>query len=336
MRLDPHDDRWVEEMFRAGFSVRAVHSVLPEASRSALYRKRRNLFTFGAVSRPKEACVPSGRRQLITPEMEDWIVDLLAQKGDIWQEELIYELFHEFNVVVSQAVISRFMQRIRFSKKVNTRIAAQRDQAARDAFEVTVRQYEAEQLLYVDESSVSEKTLFRRYGWSAIGLPAYTRSALRRGTRCSVLPAYSVDGYIPGATLVVEGSVTAAIFEDWLEHRVLPYCEPFPRRRSVIVMDNCSTHHGDRVQQLCDKAGVRLLYLPAYSPDYNPIELSFHLLKQWLRRYRDLAPQWGCEGYRELWMEHLRGACNEWGTYVNHRVLFKKARVRVETGVDDD
>lgn len=78
MRLDPYNDQWVKEMLRAGFSVRAVHSVLPEASRSALYRKRRNLFTFRAVPRPKEACVPRGVRQLITPEMEDWTADLLA------------------------------------------------------------------------------------------------------------------------------------------------------------------------------------------------------------------------------------------------------------------
>ncbi|KEQ92062.1 hypothetical protein AUEXF2481DRAFT_43468 [Aureobasidium subglaciale EXF-2481] len=56
-------------------------------------------------------------------------------------------------------------------------------------------------------------------------------------------------------------------------------------------MDNCSTHHLKRIIDICSQAGVYLLYLPPYSPHLNPIEQSFHLLKQWLKRWRDLAPR---------------------------------------------
>jgi hypothetical protein len=101
--------------------------------------------------------------------------------------------------------------------------------------------------LFLDESAASEKVLFRNRSWSQIGLPAYTRSELMNKTRCSVLPALDIHGYIPGATLVVEGAVTQAMYEHWLETVVLPQCEPFPGKRSIVIMDNCSTHHSDKV-----------------------------------------------------------------------------------------
>ena len=105
----------------------------------------------------------------------------------------------------------------------------------------------SEMLPYLDESAASEKVMFRRRSWSAIGLPAYTRSELLSKVRCSVLPALDIHGYLPGATLVVEGAVTQAMYEHWLETVVLPQSEPYPGRRSIIIMDNCSTHHSDKV-----------------------------------------------------------------------------------------
>lgn len=66
----------------------------------------------------------------------------------------------------------------------------------------------ADMLLYLDELAASEKVLFRRRSWSQIGSPTYTRSELVCKTRCSVLPALDINGYLPGTTLVVEGAVT--------------------------------------------------------------------------------------------------------------------------------
>jgi len=102
-------------------------------------------------------------------------------------------------------------------------------------------------LLYLDESAASEKVLFRRRSWSQIGHPAYPRSELVSKTRCSALPVLNIDGYLPGSTLVVEGAVTQEILEHWLETAILPRCEPFPGKRSIIIIDNCSTHHSDKV-----------------------------------------------------------------------------------------
>lgn len=55
--------------------------------------------------------------------------------------------------------------------------------------------------------------------------------------------------------------------------------------RSVLVMDNASFHHSNRIKQMCWDAGVKLMYLPPYSPDLNPIEEFFSELKAFIRRH---------------------------------------------------
>jgi hypothetical protein len=146
----------------------------------------------------------------------------------------------------------------RLSSKVNTRIADRRSVVEQGLYEEALAELMAQgrpvdvdpmdMLLYLDESAASEKVMFRRRSWSAIGLPAFTRSELVSKVRCSVLPALDVHGYLPGSTLVVEGAITQAIYEHWLETVVLPQSEPFPGRRSIVIMDNCSTHHSDKVR----------------------------------------------------------------------------------------
>jgi len=64
---------------------------------------------------------------------------------------------------------------------------------------------------------------------------------------------------------------------EFLEHQVLPLCSPYPGRLSVLVMDNARIHHGGEIIEPC--SGVRILYLPPYSPDLNPIEEAFLKIK---------------------------------------------------------
>ena len=58
----------------------------------------------------------------------------------------------------------------------------------------------------------------------------------------------------------------------------------FPGPRSVLVLDNIGTYLSEDLAAMYEEAGVRLEYLPLYSPDYNPIEESFSALKTWMRR----------------------------------------------------
>jgi transposase len=64
---------------------------------------------------------------------------------------------------------------------------------------------------------------------------------------------------------------------------------PYPAKHSVLVMDNARIHHNDNLITAIEDAGSKVLYLPPYSPDFNPIETAFSALKSWLKRYRDIV-----------------------------------------------
>jgi transposase len=61
--------------------------------------------------------------------------------------------------------------------------------------------------------------------------------------------------------------------------------ERYSDRRVVVVIDNCSTHTNPEVELILEAAGYSLRYLPPYSPDFNPIELVFLVLKAWIKRW---------------------------------------------------
>ena len=82
------------------------------------------------------------------------------------------------------------------------------------------------------------------------------------------------------AARTFDGPINAALFEDWVETCLVPTLSP----GEIVVMDNLPAHKGPRVEQLIKAAGAQLRYLPAYSPDMNPIVKAFSKLKAFLRK----------------------------------------------------
>lgn len=105
---------------------------------------------------------------------------------------------------------------------------------------------------------------------------------LKRNCSYSVLPALSIDGIFYSDIKL--GSYNGDEFLEWLDG-LLEEMNPYPASRSVLVLDNCRIHHVEGVQEKCDEHGVRLIYLPPYSPDLNPIEEAFSYVKAHIRRH---------------------------------------------------
>ena len=82
---------------------------------------------------------------------------------------------------------------------------------------------------------------------------------------------------------VFQGSTDSAVFEDFIE-QLLPLCSKWPEPKSVLVMDNASFHHTERITQMCYDAGVKLVYLLLYSLDLNPIKEFFAELKAFIKQ----------------------------------------------------
>ena len=80
--------------------------------------------------------------------------------------------------------------------------------------------------------------------------------------------------------MILEGSANAQVFEIYLEQILAPNLQ----KGQIVVMDNLSTHKGQKVREIIEARGCHLLFLPAYSPDFSPIEEAFSKVKAALRR----------------------------------------------------
>ena len=156
--------------------------------------------------------------------------------------------------------------------------ASERDEFLRVAWRVGVAgSVGAERFVFVDECGANT-SLHQLYAWSRRGERAPCSAPRNWGANVTLLASMSLEGM--GPCLAVEGATTKAVFETYVERVLAPSLRP----AQVVVMDNLSSHKGPRVRELVEARGCELLYLPAYSPDLNPIEEAFSKLKALLRK----------------------------------------------------
>ena len=149
-------------------------------------------------------------------------------------------------------------------------------QAEREAWPEVIEEIPVRNLVFVDESSAST-SMVRLYGRGPVG-ERVTDSAPLGGWRTyTMLSAIRLDG--PFAPLLLDGAVDGDVFTAWLEQMLIPEL----REDDVLVMDNLPAHRIRAVSGLLEKSGHRLLYLPPYSPDMNPIEEMWSKIKNFLR-----------------------------------------------------
>jgi transposase len=119
---------------------------------------------------------------------------------------------------------------------------------------------------------------------------ARLRGRAPRGERCvGAIPHghWKTTTFVAGlrlsgfdATMLLDGPMNAEGFRAYIGQVLVPVLTP----GDVVVMDNLPAHKVAGVRQAIEAAGARLLYLPPYSPDFNPIEMAFSKLKAILRK----------------------------------------------------
>lgn len=140
-----------------------------------------------------------------------------------------------------------------------------------------MKNVDARRLVVVDECG-SNIALTPLYARAPKGQRAHGSVPRNRGKNTTLLACLSLSGV--GASMIIEGSVNALVFEAYVEHILAPSLSA----GQIVVLDNLSVHKGARVRQLIEARGCELLFLPAYSPDCSPIEETFSKLKAFLRR----------------------------------------------------
>lgn len=137
-----------------------------------------------------------------------------------------------------------------------------------------------ERLVFLDECGV-RTDMARLYGRSPRGTRALGSVPCGRWTRLTVLGALGPSGVV--AAMSVRAATSAAVFAAYLDRVLLPELRR-TRPDAVLVMDNLAAHKAPKVRALLDASGFAYRYLPAYSPDLNPIEPGWAKVKAELRR----------------------------------------------------
>jgi transposase len=134
-----------------------------------------------------------------------------------------------------------------------------------------------ERLIFVDECG-THTSLAPLYGYAPRGQRLYLSVPRNRGKNTTLLSSMSLEGM--GPSLTVDGATTSRVFETYLEKVLAPSL----KEGQVVVMDNLSAHKPKRIKELIEQRGCKLVYLPSYSPEYNPIEEAFAKIKNLLRK----------------------------------------------------
>jgi hypothetical protein len=312
----------IHDMLIDGRVKRVNMAAAAACSDRAIRRNRTNLRCFGTTRAPRNRV---GRRRRITSVMLDALCEHLIEKPGTYLDAMIVFLFDEFAILVTESSICRALKSIGWSKKKIRQIAGERNAELRDFYSYTLSPFPSWQHVYVDESGCDKRIGFRKTGWSPHGVTPVQVTKFHRDNRYQILPAYTQDGIL--LSRVYRGSTDLELFEDFIE-QLLHHCGRWPEPRSVLIMDNSSFHYSDRIDQVCLDAGVKLVYLPPYSPDLNPIEEFFAELKAFIKRkwneYED-NPEQDFGAYME-WCVNVAGCRKQ-----NAEGHFRHAGVTVES-----
>jgi transposase len=138
-----------------------------------------------------------------------------------------------------------------------------------------VKENGSKNIIYTDESGFLEE-IYNPYSWTKRGEKIYGEKQGKRSKRSNLIMAQKGKKWL--APFIFTGSCTAALVEKWMEKHLFKELEV----PSLIIMDNAPFHRKKHLHAVAKKHNHKILFLPPYSPDFNPIEKSFG----WLKRKR--------------------------------------------------
>lgn len=176
--------------------------------------------------------------------------------------------------------IWRALRRMGLTRKKKVEHADERDrpdvQRKRRSFRDKMKRVASTRLHFIDETGVTT-AMTRAYALAPQGERAVGK-APGKWDSYTVVAALGADGV--HASLVLPGAIDAAAFESYVEQVLAPELRP----GDVVVWDNLASHQTRAAARAVRRAGARLIWLPPYSPDYNPIEQLWSKTKAHLRR----------------------------------------------------
>lgn len=142
-----------------------------------------------------------------------------------------------------------------------------------------LKEIDVNRVISIDETGIDNNiTSFR--GWSEIGKKIFVEALGFRSKRLTLISGYNYGEKKLIAPIEYEGYTNRKVFEYWVENCLCKELRP----EHIVIMDNASFHKSTKIRELIEQIGCTLIYIPAYSPDLNPIEHVWANLKKLIRK----------------------------------------------------
>ena len=170
------------------------------------------------------------------------------------------------------------------TRQVIQHIDVHRSDESRAKFMAEVSMYDPTMLVWIDESGCDKRNSLRKYAYNMKGLTPRDQRLIVRGTCYSAIPVMSSEGIQD--VCLLESTVNGDRMQVFVRNYLLLILKPFnwSNPHLVVIMDNASIHHVQEVTDLIESHGAKILFLPPYSPDLNPLEEVFSQVKSIMKQ----------------------------------------------------
>jgi len=147
-----------------------------------------------------------------------------------------------------------------------------------DKYREVIKDILPENIVYIDESGI-ELAICKDRGWGKKSEKLVAKKSGKYYKRTNIIAGLVNNKSI--APMVFNGTCNTDLFNKWVEHFLIKELKP----GQVVIMDNASFHKSETTQKWIESVGCRVIFLPPYSPDLNPIEKFWANMKRWIKAH---------------------------------------------------
>ncbi|KAI3655536.1 hypothetical protein MP638_001421 [Amoeboaphelidium occidentale] len=222
--------------------------------------------------------------------MKEWLVAMYNQNPTIFLKEARQKFMLAFGLSISTSHISVILREAGMTWKCLERRAIQvcYQDVIRFTNELLLVPWLGCNLVFLDEVSFDNRNMLRNKGFGLKGQRLYFRGEYARKPRVSLMAFIGINGLID--TFKVEGTFDRILFATCCkEFATGGFVSQYPGQHSVWILDGASIHRDENITYFLRSLGIIVIFLPAYCPFFNPIEIMFGLVKQKMKKYYETS-----------------------------------------------
>lgn len=260
------------------------------------------------------------KRAIINEDQLQQLKNIIDRNPSLYLDEIAALFGMQIGKYLHPATIWKYISNnynLNYSLQCLTERALQRNQVEREDFKHFLEFYlqdKPEMLVMVDETHKDRNAARRRRGYGKRNNGGLNDDKwFKDCVRFTLIGVADINVFIDIACKTYDrkeiseegaaGTITREVFENWVEHCLVPILGNYEKHeaRSVVLLDNASTHNSDKVVQMIEETGAMIQYTAPFLPDLNPIENYFSLYKKLLKRHCDeMVHDWESVHFKAL------------------------------------